>query len=41
MQMNKELPVSWAAAAERDLKQIIEYIATESPDNALQVLKKN
>ena len=38
--MSEEFHVSWAAAAERDLKQIIDYIAMESPDNALQILKK-
>jgi plasmid stabilization system protein ParE len=40
MQMSKEFHVSWAAVAERDLKQIIDYIAMESPDNALQILNK-
>ena len=38
--MSKEFHVSWAAVAERDLKQIIDYIAMESPGNALQILKK-
>ena len=38
--MNKKYKVEWAAVAESDLKQIIDYIATESPGNALQIFKK-
>ena len=38
--MSKEFQVSWASVAERDLRQIIDYIAMESPGNALQILKK-
>jgi plasmid stabilization system protein ParE len=38
--MNKKYHVEWAAIAERDLKQLIDYIATASPANALQILKK-
>jgi toxin ParE1/3/4 len=38
--MNKKYEVEWAAVAENDLKQIIDYMATESPSNALQILKK-
>jgi addiction module RelE/StbE family toxin len=38
--MNKKYKVAWTAVAEMDLKQIIDYIATDSPGNALQVLKK-
>ena len=38
--MNKKFKVEWAAVAEIDLKQIIDYIATDSPGNALQTLKK-
>ena len=37
--MNKQYKVEWAAVAEADLKQIIDYIAVDSPGNALQVLK--
>jgi toxin ParE1/3/4 len=32
-------PVFWAAVAENDLKEIIEFISVESPDNALKILK--
>jgi toxin ParE1/3/4 len=38
--MNKKYKVEWAAVAENDLKQIINYIAVDRPDNALQLLKK-
>jgi toxin ParE1/3/4 len=38
--MNKKYKVVWAAVAEIDLMQIIDYIAADSPGNALQVLKK-
>lgn len=38
--MNKKYKVEWAAVAESDLKQIIDYIASESPGNALQMFKK-
>jgi plasmid stabilization system protein ParE len=38
--MNKKYHVKWAAIAEKDLKQIIGYIAVDSPLNALQILKK-
>ena len=38
--MNKKFKIDWAAVAEIDLKQIIDYIAIDSPDNALQTLKK-
>jgi len=37
--MNKEYKIEWAAVAENDLKQIIDYIAIDSPGNALQLLK--
>jgi toxin ParE1/3/4 len=37
--MNKQYKVEWAAVAEADLKQIIDYIAVDSPGNALQALK--
>jgi plasmid stabilization system protein ParE len=38
--MNKKYKVEWASVAETDLKQILDRIAAESPDNALQILKK-
>jgi toxin ParE1/3/4 len=38
--MSKKYQVTWAAVAQKDLKQITEYIAIESPGNALQILEK-
>jgi len=38
--MNRKYHVKWAAIAQRDLKQIIDHIAIDSPSNALQILKK-
>jgi addiction module RelE/StbE family toxin len=38
--MNKKYQVTWAAVAQNDLKQIIEYIAVDSPGNAQQILRK-
>jgi toxin ParE1/3/4 len=38
--MSKQYHVEWASIAQIDLKQIIDYIAIESPDNALQILAK-
>ena len=38
--MSKKYQVSWAAAAQNDLKQIIDYMAIDSPGNAAQILKK-
>ena len=38
--MSHEYDILWALVAENDLKEIIEYIATDSPANALQTLKK-
>jgi plasmid stabilization system protein ParE len=38
--MNQTYEIIWADFAENDLREIIEYIATESPDNALKILKK-
>ena len=38
--MNKKYKVKWADVARSDLKQIIYYIAADSPGNALQILKK-
>ena len=38
--MNKKYAVTWASAAENDLARIIEYLAVDSPANALKVLDK-
>lgn len=38
--MSKTFKVSWAAVARNDLKQIIEYIAIDSPGNASRLLRK-
>jgi len=38
--MSQKYHIKWAAIAQSDLKQIIDYIAVDSPDNALQTLKK-
>jgi toxin ParE1/3/4 len=38
--MNKKCKVEWATVAETDLKQIVDYMAADSPGNALQILKK-
>jgi plasmid stabilization system protein ParE len=38
--MSKKYQVAWAAVAQCDLKQIIEYIAIDSPGNASQILKR-
>ncbi len=38
--MSQKYHIKWAAVAQSDLKQIIDHIADESPDNALQILKK-
>jgi toxin ParE1/3/4 len=37
--MNKKYKVEWAAVAEADLKQIVDYVAVDSSANALQILK--
>jgi plasmid stabilization system protein ParE len=37
--MNKKYKVEWTSVAEADLKQIIDYVAADSPGNALQILK--
>lgn len=36
----KKFKVEWAAVAESDLKQIIDYLAADSPATALQIFKK-
>jgi toxin ParE1/3/4 len=38
--MIKQYKVEWASVAEVDLKRIIDYIAIDSPDNALQILER-
>jgi plasmid stabilization system protein ParE len=38
--MSRRYKVIWADIAENDLREIIEYIATDSPTNALKILKK-
>jgi plasmid stabilization system protein ParE len=38
--MTKKLDVIWALVAENDLKEIIEYIAADSPAHALKILQK-
>ena len=38
--MSKKYHIEWAAVAERDLKQIIDFIAVDSPVNAFQILEK-
>ncbi|MCJ8502307.1 type II toxin-antitoxin system RelE/ParE family toxin [Desulfatitalea alkaliphila] len=38
--MSRNFQIKWAAIAQSDLKQIIDYIAVDSPDIALQILKK-
>ena len=38
--MTTKLDIVWAHVAENDLKEIIEYIATDSPAHALKTLNK-
>jgi plasmid stabilization system protein ParE len=38
--MNKKYKILWAEVAEHDLTDIIEYIAIDSPANALKILQK-
>ena len=38
--MSQRYDIIWAGVAENDLKEIIEYIAIDSPANALKTLKK-
>ncbi len=38
--MSDNYKIEWAKVAENDLKGIIEYIAEDSPANALKILKK-
>ena len=37
--MSQKYDIIWAGVAENDLKEIIEYIATDSPANALKKIK--
>lgn len=37
--MNKKYEVTWSNTAEKDLIAIVEYIAADSPSNALKVFK--
>ncbi len=37
--MNKKYEVTWSDVAENDLKNIIEYIAADSPSNAFRIFK--
>jgi len=38
--MSDHYKIEWAGVAENDLKGIVEYIAEDSPANALKILKK-
>ena len=38
--MNEKYDVIWSNNAENDLKKIIEYIADDSPPNALKIFKR-
>jgi len=38
--MNMKYKVAWAEIAQNDLKQIIDYIAIDSPGNASRILQK-
>jgi addiction module RelE/StbE family toxin len=38
--MSDNYKIEWAKVAENDLKGIIEYVAEDSPANALKILKK-
>ena len=38
--MNKKYDVVWSNIAENDLKNIVEYIADDSPHNALRIFKR-
>jgi plasmid stabilization system protein ParE len=38
--MSRRYEVIWAGIAENDLREIIEYIAIDSPTTALKILKK-
>ena len=38
--MSDKYKIEWAGVSENDLKGIVEYIAEDSPANALKILKK-
>ncbi|MDH4266561.1 MAG: type II toxin-antitoxin system RelE/ParE family toxin [Deltaproteobacteria bacterium] len=38
--MSRRYEVIWAGIAENDLREIIEYIATDSPTDALKILRE-
>ena len=38
--MSDQYDVQWAEVAKNDLKEIINYIAVDSPENAMKILKK-
>ena len=38
--MNQSYEIAWARVAENDLKEIIDYIAIDSPANALKIFQK-
>ena len=38
--MKSKYKIVWANVAESDLKDIIEYISKDSPQNALKILRK-
>jgi toxin ParE1/3/4 len=38
--MSNNYKIEWAEVAEKDLKGTVEYIAKDSPTNALKILKK-
>jgi plasmid stabilization system protein ParE len=38
--MNRSYEIAWARVAENDLKEIIDYIAIDSPANALKIFQK-
>lgn len=38
--MNRKYEIAWARTAETDLKEIVNYIAIGSPENALRIFKK-
>jgi len=38
--MNKKYDVVWSNIAENDLKNIVDYIADDSPPNALKIIKR-
>ena len=38
--MNKKYDVVWSNIAENDLKNIVEYIADDSPPNVLKIFKR-